>query len=102
MMPDPFGEQLTPWWRSSDWWRKRLRGSKSGVPTRYSRPLAAFSAIVGAVAIGEHLDLAETIVVGAVATGIPSIFLERRWKQRRRYESERLLISPEASDRERS
>jgi len=79
-----------------------LLGSKSVVPTRYSRPLAAFSAIVGAVAIGEHLDPTERIVVGAIAAGIPSIFLERWWKQRRRYESERLLISPDAGDREPS
>jgi hypothetical protein len=101
-MPDPFGEKTTPWWRSGAWWWEWCFGSKSVVPKRYSRPVAVVSALVVASTAGVHLDLAAQIAVAVSVLGIPSLLLEWWWKQRRRVESERLVVLPEAHDRERS
>jgi hypothetical protein len=100
-MSNPFGEQTKPWWRDGDWWWERCFGSTSVAPKRYARIVAVASAFVVFVASGTPHTLAGTIVVGALTMGIPSILLERWWKQRRRYESERLMVLPDTEDRGR-
>jgi hypothetical protein len=99
---DPFGEKPTPWWQR-EWWQGWLWSSQTTVPKRYSRPVAAVSALVAFATVGEQLDLPAKIAVGVFAMGIPSILLERRWRQRRRYQAEQLLfLLPDTSDPGRS
>jgi hypothetical protein len=93
-MPDPFAEKSTTWWRS-EWWQRLWWSSPRTAPKRYARPVKAVCALVGFAAIGEHLDLGGKIIVGIFAMEIPSILLERWWKQRCRYEAEQLLVLPE-------
>jgi hypothetical protein len=100
-MPDPFGEQPAPWWRS-EWWQGLWSGANNTAPVRYSRPVAVLSALVVLVTTGDHLDLAARIVVMLLILGVPSILLERWWKERRRYESEQLMVLPDASERDTS
>jgi hypothetical protein len=100
-MPDPFGEKPMPWWHN-EWLEGLSWNSPTTVPKRYSRPVTAVSAFVAFAAIGVHLDLPTKIAVGVFAMGIPSILLERWWKQRQRYESERLLVLPDTRGHGRS
>lgn len=89
------------WWHN-EWLEGWLWSSPRTAPKRYSRPVEAVSALVAFAAVGANLDLPTKIVAGVFVMGIPSILLERWWKERRRYESERLLVLPEAGDRERT
>jgi hypothetical protein len=89
-MSDPFGEMPEPWWRRM--WR---RGTPAGVPRRYSVVAAALGPIAGLSLGAVHgIDHITKAALYAIVAGVPSWLLETWWKQRKRRESERLLVLP--------
>jgi hypothetical protein len=90
MLPDPFGESPTPWWRRV--WRRDRAGQ---APKLYTVPAGAVGPIAGLLLSGWHgIDHTARFVVVGVLLVVPPLPVEMWWKRRRRRTEEQLLVFP--------
>src|SRR5271166_4882474 len=96
MMPDPFGETQTPWWRRI--WR---RDRPDGAPKRYLIPATTIGGIAGLSLPAMHGHVTRAVIF-ALVTALPPSLVDMWWRQRRRRVAEQTLVLPEWSGRSRA